>query len=155
MFVLGFVIFLLSVFLGAIILGGSLLDFINLPSLVLIIGPLVGVLIATKSFGVFIGGMKVVINPYRPLTEELRGQAASLFRLLSKTTALTSAIFLVVSFVNLCLGLDFSSEFAQRHFLVNIAALLIMPLYGMILIAGLFEPVVFNLKKRRDTERKG
>lgn len=154
MFIFGFVIFLISMILTIVLTGGAILDYMNLPTLLFIILPLVGVLTATKSFKVFAGGLLAVINPYRPLPEELRGQAASLFRLLSKTTAIVSVMLLLIMFINICMGLDLSYPDIRSAILVNIAASLVQPFYGMILIVGVFEPVVFNLKKRRDTERK-
>jgi len=126
----------------------------RLPTLLIIVVPLLGILTATKSFKVFSGGFKAVLNPYRPLSKDLRGQAASLFRLLSKSTAIVSAIGFLISFINMSLGMDFSYPDMRSVIFGNIAAALVAPMYGMVLIAGLFEPVVFNLKKRCDTERK-
>jgi flagellar motor component MotA len=154
MFILGFVIFLVSFALTVVVLGGNLTNFLNLPSLAIIIVPLIGVLTATKSFKVFSGGLRAVINPYRPLTEDMRGQAASLFRLLSKTTAIVIALNFIICTINFLLGVDTTNPNVWNAIRGNFAATLIPPFYGMILIAGLFEPVVFNLKKRRDTERK-
>ena len=154
MFLLGFAIFLISMILTVILLGGAFLDFVNLPSLLFIVVPLLGVLTATKSLKVFFGGLKVVINPYRPLPEELRGQAASLFRLLSKTTAIVVALVFLISLIILLVSLDFTDPNIGNTFRGNIAAALITPFYGMLLIVAFFEPVVFILKKRRDTEKK-
>ena len=154
MFILGFAIFLVSLAATVPILGGNLMDFLNIPSLLIIAVPLVGILIATKSFKVFGGGLKAVINPFRPLSEDLRGQAASLFRLLSKATAIIVALGFMICIINLLMGIDLSGPDFRSNVKGNFAATLIIPFYGLILIGGLFEPIVFNLKKRRDTERK-
>ena len=153
-FLIGFVIFLFGfVFVGQM-LGGRITDLIDFTSLLMILIPLLGVLTATRSFRSFYGGMKAVILPKEPLTEELRGQAASLFRLLSKTTALASGMGVLVSLMNILMSLDFSHPEIRYIIGNNVAASLIVMLYGLFLIAAVFEPVVFNLKKRRDTERK-
>ena len=95
-----------------------------------------------------------MVFPKKPITEELRVQAASLFRLLSKATAIISALGFLISLFNLLTGLDYSSPDYRCLFGPNIAAASLIFTYGLFLIAAVFEPVVFNLKKRRDTERK-
>ena len=154
MFILGFIIFLIISSLNAVLLGGSITDFLNIPSLLIILLPLVAVMTATRSFKVFAGGLKAVMQPLAPLPEELRGQAASLFRLLSKTTALAAGIGFLICMINMLMGIDFSYPEIRNELAGNIAANLVLPLYALILIAAIFEPVVFNLKKRRDTTRK-
>jgi len=154
MFLLGFAIYLVSTGCVIIILGGHVADFINLPSLLIILVPLLAVLTATRSFKVFYGGLRSVILPKEQIKEELRGQAASLFRLLSKITGMVSGIGVLISLVNLLFNMDFTDPHAISCLGVNIAASLILLLYGLLLIAAVFEPVVFILKKRRDTDRK-
>ena len=154
MFILGFAIFLVSTFGTAIFLGGNWINFISLPTLLMILVPLVAVLTATKSFKVFYYGLKAMVVPKIPITEELRGQAASLFRQLSKATAIISALGFLISLTNMLTGLDYSSPDFQRLLGPNIAAASLIFVYGLFLIVAVFEPVVFNLKKRRDTERK-
>ena len=152
MFILGFAIVLFGFLFGAALLGGWLIDFVDLPSFLIIAIPLLGILTATKSFKLFYGGVKAVIMPKKAMNEELRGQAASLFRMLSKSTAIISAIGFLVCLVNILYNLNISDPYAINLIGPNIAAGLITPLYGLTLIAGLFEPVVFNLKKRRDAK---
>ena len=149
MFVLGFAIVLICSCLTITVLGGNVTDFIQLPSLLILIIPLVAVLTATKSFKVFYGGLKAVVLPKEPITEELRGQAASLFRSLSKATAMISGIGVLISLMNMLMGLDFSEPNAINMMGSNIAAALVVMLYGLLLIVAVFEPVVFNLKKRQ------
>ena len=154
MFILGFAIFLICTFLTVIVLGGDWTSFINLPTLLMIFIPLAAVMTATKSFKIFYYGLKAMIFPKKPITEELRGQAASLFRLLSKATAIVSTIGFLISIINMLMGMDYS--FPDLHFTIGakIAAALLIYVYALFLIVAVFEPVVFNLKKRRDTERK-
>ena len=154
MFILGFTIFLISTVLTEIILGGSWTNFVNLPTLLMILIPLAAVMTATKSFKIFYYGLKAVILPKKPITEELRGQAASLFRLLSKSTAIISALGCLISLLNMLLGLDYTDPGSRYAIGANIAAALLIFVYGLFFIVAVFEPAVFNLKKRRDTERK-
>ena len=152
MFILGFAIVLFGFLFGAAFLGGWLTDYVDLPSFLIIVIPLLGILTATKSFKVFYGGIKAVIWPKKAIPEELIGQAASLFRLLSKSTAIVSAVGFLVCLVNILFNLDMADPNAINIIGPNIAAGLITPMYGLTLIAALFEPMVFNLKKHCDAE---
>jgi flagellar motor component MotA len=154
MFILGIAIFLISTFLTVILLAGNWTYFINLPTMLMVLIPLAAVMTATKSFKVFYYGLKAVVLPKKPITEELRGQAASLFRLLSKSTAIISALGFLISLINMLLGMDYSYPDIQDAIARNIGAALVIFVYGLFLIVAVFEPTVFNLKKRRDTERK-
>jgi flagellar motor component MotA len=149
MFIIGIAIFLIGIASLTAWAGGGFGVFIDPFSLLAVLVPLLAVLTATKSFKVFYGGLKAVIRPKENLTEDLRGQAASLFRLLSKTTALASGIGVLIGSI-IALGYVESPKILGEA----LSVALITPLYGVILIAALFEPVVFSLKKRRDTERR-
>ena len=149
-YLLGLAIFLFSVGSTIFILGGDLLYFLNLPTWLIIFVPLVGILTATQSFKVFGAGIKAVILPQQAISEDLRGKAASLFRFLSKVTALTSGIMVLICFVNILMNIDFSYPDAIYGLGINIAASLISLVYAFVLIAAVFEPIVFILKKRQN-----
>ena len=157
-FILGFVIFLFSTWFLLVVLGGNITFYLNVPFFVFgSLMPLLAVLTAMKSFKVFYRGLKAVILPHAPITEELRGQAASLFRLLSKLTAIMMAIGFLISTINILSGLNPDDPNAYKAISGNIAYALVNIIYGLFPIAAIYEPVVFNLKKRRDvehTERK-
>jgi flagellar motor component MotA len=144
MFILGLAIFLFGFTFFIVWMGGDLLMYLDPPSLLVIAVPLLAVLTATKSFKVFYGGLKAMVQPKEPLSEELRGQASSLYRLLSKTTALASGIGVLIAAIIIVVNIG--DPFMMGK---GIAVAIISVLYGLILIAAVFEPVVFNLKKRR------
>ena len=149
MFLLGLAIFLLSAGFFIAVLGGDWRTFISFPSLMIIIIPLAAVLTATRGFNVFYAGLKAAVFPKQPVPDDLRGRAASLFRYLSKTTALVSAVAVLISLCNLLFNLNFYQNPGLISTIgVNIAAALITPFWGIILIAAVFEPLVFILKKR-------
>ena len=91
-YLLGLAIFLLSVGATIVVLGGDLYYFMNLPTFLIIVLPLVGVLTATQNFKVFYAGVKAVLFPKEAISEDMRGKAASLFRYLSILLVTTSAI---------------------------------------------------------------
>lgn len=151
-YLLGLAIFLVSVGATITILGGDLLFFLNFPAILAILIPLTGVLTATQSFRTFGLGFKAVIFPGKPISEELRGKAASLFRFLSKITALSSAIILLICLINLLMYWADNPE-EIMNWGDNIAALVLSLLYGLTIIAAIFEPVVYILKKRQGKDK--
>ena len=152
MLLIGIAVFLFCTGLTLTVLGSQLSNFLSLPNLMFILVPLVAIMVSTKSLKVFTAGLSAVINPKRHLSEEMRGQAASLFRFLSKTAAMVSAIAVFISLLNMLMILDFIDPDARRNIGPNVAASLVPLGYGLFLIAAVFEPVVYNLKKRRDSK---
>ena len=148
MFILGFVIALFALAMTAVFLGGEMADLVDIPSLCVILVPLLGILTATNSFKVFFRGMKAVILPKKEISEELCNEAISLFRMLSKATAIISSAGFIICLVNVLFALDFNDPIAINVIGPNIAAALITPLYGLVLIAVLFGPIVFILNKK-------
>lgn len=152
MFLLGLAIMLFSlVFL--VIFGkadpmAAIMCFIDWPSLIAIVGPLAAVLTATQSFKVFYEGLRAAVFPKAEISEEMRGRAASLFRLLSKTAAMAAAICMFISFLLILAEMDFSEVSYISKLAQNLAVSFITPLYALLLIVAVFEPVVFILKKR-------
>ena len=115
--------------------------------------PLAAVVTATQNWKIFGIGFKAAVLPQSTISDDMRGKAASLFRFLSKTTALVSVIMMLISLVNVLFALDFTSPYAIHAIGVNIAAALTTPLHGLILIAAVFEPIVVILKKRGAKEK--
>ena len=153
MFKLGLAIFLFTVIIGTVTLGGHVTHIIDLASMLMFVLPLFAVLLATGSLRTFIDGLRAVLNPREPCTEELRGQAASLFRFLSRITAMLSGLWVLIPLMTIGFGIDLSYIGLIGELIgalaVNFAAILIAPVYGLILITAIFEPAVFILKKRR------
>jgi len=149
MFFLGLGIFLIFNALMIVGLGGEIIDYINFPSFMMILVPLLAVLTITRSYRVFWGGLRAAFSPKKEVPEDLRLQAASLFRLLSITALLAALISMLICCINIGFGMDFSNtEELLSTLAVNLAATVI-PLYcALFLIAAVFEPVVFMLKRK-------
>ena len=148
LFILGVVVYLLGVTACMYLKGISASVLFNPAGVVVLILSIVGVLTATRSFKVFYCGLKAVVFPKKPLEEKIRGRAASLFRLLSKTVALASLIPLLCGVIEMGGG-AFDGEII-RH---TLSAAFIGPLLNIIIVTCVLEPVVYNLKTRQDTER--
>jgi len=123
-------------------------SFIDIPTILALVIPLVAILTATNSFKVFGMGLLAAISPGRAISEDIRGRAATLFRFMSKTTALTSSVIFIICLITLFNEINFADPGAIRALGGNISASLYVLFYGMILIASVFEPVVFVMKKR-------
>jgi transcriptional regulator with XRE-family HTH domain len=125
--------------------GTSFYHFLNVPSLLLILTPILAVLIFTRSFKMFFIGLRAAVFPKKEITEELRTQAASLFRLLSKTAVLAAIISLLLGIISLP---DFIRDADITYLHAYISNIMISPLYSLFMLTFLFEPVVFILKKK-------
>ena len=130
--------------------GGDIGDFIDVPTWLSITIPLLAVLTITRSFKLFGSGFRAALFPKREISNEDKQQAASLFRLLSKTTIMVSIIILIISLVNLGFGIDYSSSDFMEGLFTNIAVSFLTPLYSLCAIVFIFEPIVYILKKRTD-----
>jgi flagellar motor component MotA len=143
MFIFGIVIFLLGSTLLAAWAGGEIGMFIDPVSLLLIFVSLLAVLTATRSYRIFWGGLKAMIQPENSFSGDLCKQAVSLFRLLSKTIAIASLMGGVLGGIIVLWTVE-SIETLGR----GLAVAFTTPFYGFGLIIAVFEPIVFNLKRR-------
>ena len=146
--VFALIVVMLGIWASFAMLGAETRYFIDLPSLFLLLLPMIFILTITRSYKLFYLGLRTLIFPRRQISEEQRVQAISLFRLMSKTVAIAMGIITLTSIVSLCLYLDFTSVDFMENLMRNIAVLLIVPLYSLIMILVIFEPVVFILKKK-------
>ena len=142
------VLFLFGTAFTIVGLGGDLQDFINLPTLVLLILLLVAVLTITRSFKLFGIGFRAALFPKKELDEDVRKQAALLYRLMSKTTILAAVITTLISLLNLMINFNYLEENTLNLSMGNIAASLVFLLYGLIIIVFIFEPVAYILNKK-------
>jgi len=130
-----------------IVFGGELADFIDIPSWMAIIIPMLAILTITRSFKMFGKGFRAALFPKREITDDVRKQAASLFRLLSKTAILSGTIMTMISIMNMFNGFDFTHENSVNFVWINVATSMVTILYSLFLIVFLFEPIVYILKK--------
>jgi len=148
--IIAIAIALIGTALTILALGGDYWDFVDLPSWIALIIPMLAVLTITRSFRTFGVGIQTLLFPKKKIDDGLKKQAASLFRLLSKTAILSGIIVSLIGLVNMLLGIDFSHEEAINYFAVNFAINMMTILYSLFLIVFIFEPIVYILKKNRD-----
>lgn len=151
MFLVGFAIIVLSICGSIFMLGGDVWDFLYMPSLVIVIGTLVSVLIATRSFKMFLDGLRSVIISTCEISEETRLHAISLFRLLSKMTMMAASIVTLIALVNVLIewGAIYHGDACGVCITgLNIWGALLALFYTMVINIAVLEPAVFILKKR-------
>ena len=130
-----------------LVFGGYYEDFVDIPAWVALIIPILAVLTITRSFKTFGIGFRAALFPKKDIDDGLKKQAASLFRLLSKTAILSGIIMTMIGLMNMLLGIDFHHEDAILNFAINFAVNLLTILYSLFLIVFIFEPIVYILKK--------
>jgi transcriptional regulator with XRE-family HTH domain len=86
--IIALILALLSTVGSIVVLGGEIGDFVDLPTLMFIVLPLLAVLTITRSFKLFAIGFKAALFPKRKIDEVVRANAERLYRSLSKATAL-------------------------------------------------------------------
>ena len=145
--IIALIISLLGTALIIVALGGDLADFIDIPSWLAIIIPILAVLTVTRSYKMFCLGFRAALFPKREIAEELRKQAASLFRLLSKTAILSGTIMTLIPLMNMLYGMDWHDANAINYLPINFAVSLTTLLYSLFLIIFVFEPIAYILKR--------
>jgi len=127
--------------------GGDYGDFIDLPSWIFIIIPLLAVLTITRSFKTLGIGLRAALFPKKEIPDELRKQAVSLFRLLSKTVILSGVIAAFIGITNMAYGINYNDPDLISNLAINIVVNMLPILYSLFLIVFIFEPIVYILKK--------
>ena len=128
-------------------LGGEYGDFVDIPSWVSLIIPMLAVLTITRGFRTFGSGFRAALFPKKEISDEGRKNAASLFRLMSKTAILSGVIIAFISLTNMAYGINWYDENAFANFIANFATGMLVILYSLFLIVFIFEPIVYILKK--------
>ena len=145
-YLLGIVIYLLGAGFFAYVKGFEAMLF-YLPAILFILFALLAVLTIGQGFKVFGCGLYASLFPKKPLSDDIRDSAAVLFRLLSKTVALTSVLALIGGVMAAMFVLDDPVIFAHR-----LTSAFVAPFWGFLIIAAVLEPVVFIMKKRQSLE---
>jgi len=128
--------------------GGDYGDFVDLPSWIALFIPILAVLTITRNFKTFGIGFRTALFPKTEVSDELRNQAASLFRLLSKTAILSGVIIAMIFLTNIAFGIDFTTPDLASILAINIAICMMPILYSLFLIVFIFEPIVYILRNR-------
>jgi len=129
--------------------GGEYGDFVDLPSWISLVIPILAVMTITRSFKTFGVGLRAALFPKSEIADEVKNQAASLFRLLSKTAILSGVIMTFIGFTNMAYGIDFTHPDFATNLAINSVVNMLTILYSLFLIVFIFEPIVYILKRNQ------
>jgi transcriptional regulator with XRE-family HTH domain len=132
--IIAIAIFLVGTALVILSFGGDIGDYVDLPSWLSIIIPILVVLTVTRSFRTFGTGFQAALFPKKEITDGLKKQAASLFRLLSVTSALSGIIMTLIGITNMLYSIEYYDENIISIFSINLAVSMITILYSLFLI---------------------
>jgi transcriptional regulator with XRE-family HTH domain len=146
--IIAFGVFLLGIALVIVAFGGDFDDFGHLPAWLAVLIPLVFMLTITRSFKMFVTGLRGALFPKKEMPEETRRQAAALFRLLTKTAVIAAIISALISLLIILDNLYIHSEYLSGIMGDNLYNTVRAPLYSLFLILVVFEPVTYILTHR-------
>ncbi|MCL2840615.1 MAG: hypothetical protein FWE05_07545 [Defluviitaleaceae bacterium] len=148
MFIIGQMVWLAFFVLVLLISGEAVFDivmlFIDLPSLLALAVPLLGIIMATRGFAFFGMGFKMAINPKAVLSQEDRNGVAGLFRLLSISTLIIAIVVFVTSMLITIYNADNDLLVSSMGDIVIISSIVLF--YGTYISLGLFAPISFIAK---------
>ncbi len=144
MFFIGIIIFFLGTSLFSYFVGVPFAAFLNPAMITIILLSIIGVLVATSSYKLFIKGLNAVLSKHYTLDNKERDQAVALFRLLSKTTIFASLIGTFLRCVAVLTSLDDVQLLGHA-----MGANFITLAGGFIVSIAFFEPAIYILKKTK------
>ena len=96
----------------------------------------------------FAVGFRAALFPKSDTADEVKKQAASLFRLLSVTSVISGIIMTLIPSMNMLYFMDWTDPQVLYNLPLNIAVTLTPFLYCLFLIVFIFEPIVYILRKK-------
>ena len=151
---IAFGISLLGISIVIMMYGGQIEDFFIIPSMLMILIPLLFILTITRCYKVFSIGLRAAFFPRNEISDEMRKYAISLYRLLSKTAAIAAGISVFIAMVIILMNTNFAGGMEMINTIgSNILFAIVSPLYSLLLIAFIFKPVIFILKKNKNSNQ--
>lgn len=144
MYFIGVIIGFVGVLLSFYFRGIPIAFLINPAAVVIILFAVIGAIVATSSFKVFIRGINAIFSAKYEISEEECLQASNLFRLLGKCTLLAS---MVCVFIGIIAAL--ANMYDQEVIAHAISAAFVGIIHGLVLLFAVFEPAAHALKKPR------
>ena len=158
-YIIGVLVLLTTMCLTIILLGGTITNYLNLPTLFLLLLVIAAVIIMKGGFKTFITAINAVFSKKYNISSIEKEKAVRMFKLLSKSVIYGMVLLTMISVVNMMMGLDFSlfetnSLLFINVVFANIAAALISVFYGLLLNLAFFNPIVSILESRQNADVK-
>lgn len=156
-FAIGILIFFATITIAIVIMGGHILDFINLPTIILLLLLMLAVVVMKGGLKPVITATNALISKKYHITDAEKDRSISLFLLLKKTVKYGSVSIFLISLMNMLLGLSWSDPGLNTRSLsgamaVNFQAALLSIVYGIIIIMVFLNPAIALLKERVNIE---
>ena len=153
-YVIGILVFLVAVFLPIIVLGGQVVDFINLPVTVFLLFVIVAIVIMKGGFKTLIAAINALLSKKYNISAAEKEKAIRLLRLIAKSVIYASILFTMICLVNILMNLDFQHESAINALGINIAATLIFIFQALFINMVFINPAIDILESRHNAEVK-
>lgn len=121
---------------------GSIYGIIDMPSLFLVLGINVAIIIGTGSIKDFLYGLKLCVSKNTTPDKNKLSNSIRLFRLLFKTSIGSGFIGLLIGFISLFSSLSDPASIGPHS-----SISLISVLYGLVLAFGVISPIIFVLER--------
>ena len=153
-YAIGILVFLVSIFLVIIVLGGEVMDFLNLPSAFMFLFAIVAVLIMKGGFKTLIVAINALLSKKYSISAADQEKAIRLFKLLAKTVVYASFLFTIVCLINILMNMDYLDPWFTHNLGFNIAATFVFIFYALVINMVFIYPAISILESRHNAEVK-
>jgi len=154
-YVVGVLVFLAAILLTIILLGGSIFDYLNLPTIFFLLLPIVAVIIMKGGTKTFIVAVNALLSKKYSISAADKEKAIRLFRLIAKTVTFASALVTLISLLNMATGINLTDNDDVRGVILpNVAASFVAVFYGLLINMVFIYPAIEILESRHDAEVK-
>lgn len=143
MIFLGVLLFLFVILLVNLWNGVFQFGYIELNSMLIILGGILATLVSTRSFSLFFKGIRVILRRDYHITNDEKRACSALFSLLSKISVVSGVIGFIIGTLMLLKSLDDIYKLGP-----SIALSLLTILYGLIIGYFVFMPAKFSIENR-------
>ena len=151
-FVIGILVFLAATCLAVVVLGGNIMDFLNLPIAFMFLSAIVAVLVMKGGFKTLIVAINALLSKKYSISAADQEKAIRLFKLLAKTVRYASVLFTMICLINILMNVDYPNPGYMYVLGVNIAATFVFIIYALIINMVFIHPAIDILETRHNAE---
>jgi len=155
-YIIGILVFLLTIILVITMLGGHVLDYLNLPTIVMFVLTYAAVIVMKGGFKTFVIAVNALLSKNYSISAADKEKAIRLFRLLAKSTIYAAILYTMICLFNMLIGVDWHYEGAElkRALAGNTAAGFLPMFYGLIANLVFINPAIDMLESRHNVDVK-
>jgi len=154
-YIIGILVFLAATLLAIMMFGGQASDYLNFPTIFLLLLVTVAVIVMKGGFKTFIAAVNALLSSKYSISAADKEKAIRLFRLLGKSILIASFMYTLISLMNMAMGIDMSDyDNARAVILVNVAASFVIVFYGLLVNLVFIGPAIDILESRQNADVK-